>query len=182
MGVTVAILGLGLMGGSLGLALSGWQEGERVKGYDPHLPTAQRALQRKAVGEVTPSAQEAVEGSDIVFLAAPVSVVPGLIAEIASHLADHSIVLDLSSSREWIFSRISHLKGRLRLAGFHPMCGSARGGIDEARANLFAGAPILATPLSEDDGLKNTMRKVGGVLGGKVFFYPLLNMTGYAPW
>jgi len=182
MGMNVSILGLGLMGGSLGLALAGWKEREKVKGYDPDPRVLSKAGQRKAVNDTAASPREAVEGADVVFLAAPLTAVPALIAEITPHLEKHAVVLDLSSTREWICARVSHLAEQIQLSGFHPMCGSSRGGIEEARADLFAGAPILATPLCEKDTIKNVIRHLSDALGGRVFFYPQLSTTGSVHW
>jgi len=173
----VGIIGLGLMGGSLGLAMQDWPGKTLLLGYDLDPQSAQKALERGAVNQLCPSAEAVTEASDLLFIAVPVRTVPEILFRIAPHLKPDTIVFDLASSREWILQETAALAPELNYAGFHPMCGKERGGIGEARGTLYRNAPILVTPQNPPHRIAEMARRVITFLGGKVFFYTLANTT-----
>ncbi|MCS7154628.1 MAG: prephenate dehydrogenase/arogenate dehydrogenase family protein [Bacteroidetes bacterium] len=145
----VAILGTGLIGASLGLAIRRAQPEWIRVGYDE--PRALRlALERGAVQEAAPSAQKAVQEADLVVLAAPVGAIEELLRRIGPHLEDGALVTDtgsvkssvLASARRW-------LPPRAYFVGGHPMAGSERSGPEHAQAELFRGATYALCPLDE---------------------------------
>ena len=131
------IVGTGLIGGSIGLALRarGWH----VTGRDRDPTRAQRALELGALDEV---------GSDpdaeVTFIATPVSVVAGEAAQVTS---PGGIVTDVGSVKSGIVAAVAHP----RFVGGHPMAGSEQEGVDGADAELFQGATWVLTPTEETD-------------------------------
>jgi prephenate dehydrogenase len=146
----IALLGLGLMGGSLGLALRrAWPE-TVIAGFDPAPGVAQRALARDAVSIAAASVAEALGEARLVMIAAPTLAARSLLGEIAAawdSLAPDVAITDLCSVKqplsEWARAL---LPDPTRFAGGHPMCGSERAGIEAARADLFRGARWIITP------------------------------------
>jgi prephenate dehydrogenase len=151
-GMRVAIVGLGLMGGSLGQALGGFC-GRRV-GFDSDVGVAQRARSLGAVDEIAQTAEVAVRGADIVVIAVPVQSSIELIEAIAPTMQYGSLLTDLGSTKvEVVNAMTAHADGIL-VAGGHPMCGSDSGGIDRANGALYLGASWVVTPVgsgSESD-------------------------------
>lgn len=148
----VAVLGLGLMGGSLGLALRDARLAASVAGYDAEPGTAERAIERGAITEMCASPAAAVVGAELVVLAVPVLAERELLAAIAPALSPVAVVTDLGSTKrqvvEWAHELLS---GPLRFVGGHPMAGRERSGIEAASADLFRGAVWCLTPTPETD-------------------------------
>ncbi len=135
----VAILGVGLMGGSLGLALRARELALRIVGVDREPETLARAQARGAIQMGTTDPAEAVRDADCIVAAAPVGVIPDLLAQIAPHVRPDALVTDLGSTKARIVEVGTRLFGS-RFVGGHPMAGSEESGIRAARADLFAGA------------------------------------------
>src|SRR5689334_7043662 len=95
----VAILGLGLMGGSLGLALRAQALAQEVVGYDARPEVAMRAIEFGAVTGACDTVAEAVTGADLVVLAAPILALRDLLAEAGPHLGANAIISDLGSTK-----------------------------------------------------------------------------------
>ena len=148
----IAILGLGLIGGSLGHALRRAAGMEPTKtpaitGWDHNPAVVEAALQRGAIDRAAADAVSAVGAADLVVVAVPVLAVPEVLALIAPALGPQTIVTDVASTKTAICGWASGLLGP-RFVGGHPMAGSERGGITEARADLFDGAVYCLTPES----------------------------------
>ena len=141
----VAILGLGLMGASLGLALRG--KGVRVVGYNHSPANARTALERGAVDAVADSPAEAVAGASMVVLAAPVLTNIAFAEAIAGALAEGAIVTDMGSTKGEFCRRVSAAHPGMCLVGSHPVAGSEKQGAGAARAELFVGRRCVVTPL-----------------------------------
>ena len=148
----VAVLGLGLMGGSLGLALREKGLAASIAGYDAAPGTAERAIARGAIDEACSSPVEAVAGADLIVLAAPVLAERELLAAIASSLSPAAIVTDLGSTKRQVVEWARELlPGPSRFVGGHPMAGREQSGIEAASAGLFQGAVWCLTPAPEAD-------------------------------
>jgi prephenate dehydrogenase len=148
----VAVIGLGVIGGSFGMALKRLSDLPQVVGWSRRAETAPRAVERGAVDEAAPDARTAAKGADLVYIATPVGSVAELALEIAGELGPGAIITDGGSTKKSI---VQALAGRLpegvAYIGGHPMAGSERTGIDAARADLFDGAYYLLTPTDETD-------------------------------
>lgn len=147
---TVAIAGLGLMGGSLGLALRG--QVQRVIGVARRAGTVQQAL---AIGAIDAGCALLAEGAaeaDIVVLATPVSVILAQIEELGrlarqGRLRDGVVVTDMGSTKEQICDALERLPASVQPIGAHPMCGKESSGLEVAEADLYHGAPFVLCPL-----------------------------------
>jgi cyclohexadieny/prephenate dehydrogenase len=142
----VAVLGLGLMGGSLARALSGLAEGPRVVGWSPEASERSAALASGAVAEAAPDAEGAAEGADLVVLATPLAAACALAGRVAGILADDALVTDLVSLKRPVFEAARAAGLAERWVGAHPMCGGAEAGFAAGRADLYEGARVWVAP------------------------------------
>jgi prephenate dehydrogenase len=138
----VAIVGVGLMGGSLGLALAGARE---VVGVDPDGEALRVALAVGAVDRAAASLEEAAEGADVVVLAAPVPALAGLARRALAAAPEGCLVTDIGSAKAPLLAALSPAE-RERFIGGHPVCGTERTGVAFARRDLFRGATWFVTP------------------------------------
>ena len=147
-----AILGIGLIGGSFGLALKERGLAREVWGVGRRQSTLDAALKVGACDYATFDAIEAVEGADLVFLAAPVGQMRALCEEIAPHLAPQTLVTDGGSTKAQIVADCEAIfAGKARFVGGHPMAGSEKTGVEAARGDLFQGAKWILTPTGLTD-------------------------------
>ncbi len=161
----VAIIGLGLMGGSLGLALRAGQSAGQsafplastVVGYDAAPGVAERAQQRGALDFIAASAAEAVHAADLVVIATPTQAAEPTLRAIAAHLAPDVVVTDLCSVKAPLVALAGQaLEHPQRFVGGHPMAGLERVGIEAATADLYRGArwALTPTPQTAPDALQ----------------------------
>lgn len=141
----VAILGTGLIGGSMGLALHRSRPELTIVGYDPAPGEADRAKARGAVTEAAGSSAEAVDGARIVVLAMPVDRIPGECAALEAAVAPGATVTDVGSAKIEVVAQGERSFGA-RFVGGHPMAGSERHGVEAADEALFEGAWWILTP------------------------------------
>lgn len=134
-GKTVAIVGLGLMGSSLGLALRPY--GVRVIGVEPDGPTRDLALERGIVDVATAELAEGIVSADLVVLAAPVNAIVSLLDELPELCPEGCTVLDLGSTKKAIVAAMDQLPPSFRAVGGHPMCGKETSGPGAADGSLY---------------------------------------------
>jgi prephenate dehydrogenase len=143
----VALLGTGLIGGSIGLALRRLPEVEAVVAYDIDPGVAQRALERGAATATAGTPEEAVEGADVVFIAAPVRTIPELAARAITRLKPGAVITDVGSTKSRVVVEIEKsLPHGKTFIGGHPMAGTEHDGIDASEASLFDGSWWILTP------------------------------------
>lgn len=145
----IAVLGVGLIGGSIGLAARRRLEAE-VAGFDPDRGPLGRAVELGAVDRASQSVASAVEGAELVFCAAPVTALPGLVAEALDAAGDDAAVTDVGSVKRDV---IAALGSEGRFIGGHPLAGAETSGVENARADLFEGARWYLTPTQQTGGL-----------------------------
>jgi prephenate dehydrogenase len=145
----IAVLGVGLIGGSIGLAARHSLDAE-VAGYDPDRELLERALELGAIDRVGESVAAAVEGAELVFCAAPVAALPGLAAEALDAAGEDCAVTDVGSVKRDV---IAALGSESRFVGGHPLAGAETSGVENARADLFEGARWYLTPTQKTGGL-----------------------------
>ena len=141
----VAIIGTGLMGGSLGLALRREHEDLEIRGYDEDPAMAAAALDRGAITQRAGSAAEAVAGARLVALGVPVDRAPEVLDELSGAVEQDAVVTDLGSAKVEVVTHGTRLLGG-RFVGGHPMAGSERRGVEAASEGLFDGAWWILTP------------------------------------
>jgi prephenate dehydrogenase len=149
----IAIIGLGLMGGSLGLAIKRKKMADVVAGYARRARTRKQALAAGAVDEVFARPEPAVRHADLVVFCLPVAAIPALARICAPALAPRAVVTDVGSSKEEIVIRLEALmkSAGARFVGSHPIAGSERQGIDAASAGLYEKAAVILTPTGRTD-------------------------------
>jgi prephenate dehydrogenase len=144
----ITIIGTGLIGGSLGLALKKHGFTGPVIGYD-RAPVLERARQSGAIDEAREHISEAAHGSDVVVLATPVGSILDMIDRLAPALSAGAMLTDVGSTKVEILAHASKAFGKdvgeKFLAG-HPMAGKENSGIEFADADLFQGAGWFFTP------------------------------------
>lgn len=146
---SIAILGLGLLGGSLGLALERVFPRVKRHGYSHRQSTRAKALEAGTVDEVFASAAEAAGRADLVILASPISIFPDLLREIAPVLAPGSVVTDVGSTKRLPVKWAGEILPKtLEFIGSHPMAGSEQRGVEFARGDLFDNAQCIITPVA----------------------------------
>lgn len=166
-----AILGLGLMGGSLGLALKSRGLAKAVAGYSRNPESRRAALERGAADFVHDRPESAVMGADMVVACAPVLSLPDLVARCAAGLDRNAVVTDVGSAKAWVVPRIEKTVAGVCLGfvGSHPIAGGERRGIGAARADLFENAAVVVTPTpSTAPAAIARVRAFWGALGARV--------------
>lgn len=147
---TVAIAGLGLMGGSLGLALRGHVQ--RVVGVARRAETLQQAQDIGAIDAGYTTLAEGAAEADIVVLATPVSVILAQIEQLGrlarqGRLRAGVVITDMGSTKAQICDALDRLPASVQPIGAHPMCGKETSGLEAADAALYHGAPFVLCPL-----------------------------------
>lgn len=143
----VTIVGLGMIGSSLGLALKQLKVPPRILGHDNQYDAATQAQKLKAVDRVERNPLDAVAGSDLVIIATPVGAIPQLLETIAGALADGCVVTDTGSTKREVVRRAEEiLPSTVAFVGGHPMTGRNTAGVDRPDASIFQGATYCLTP------------------------------------
>jgi prephenate dehydrogenase len=137
----VAIVGLGLMGSSLALALKEAQPGTVVVGSDPDPMTLRKALDRGIV-ESASADLSVVDVADMVVVAVPILAMKNVFSNLRGRV-DNKMVTDMASTKESVMEWAA--ASGIELVGGHPMCGKEASGIDAADASIFQGAPWVLT-------------------------------------
>ena len=148
----VAVLGVGLIGGSIGLA-SRRRLDAQVSGFDLDAANVERALEVEALDHGAGSVAEAVEGADLVFCAAPVRALHDLVGAALEATGDEAVVTDVGSTKRELLDGLSGARGIDRFIGGHPLAGAETAGVGNARADLFEGARWYLTPTGEASGV-----------------------------
>lgn len=142
-----AVIGTGLMGGSLCMALREAGPVAEVIGYDLSPETRERAAELKIADEIAGAAAEAASGADLVFIATPAGSVVDTFLELRDALAPGALVSDIASTKLAITRGIEALlPGGVSYLGGHPMAGSEQSGIEYARPDLYTDAYYILTP------------------------------------
>ncbi len=143
---TVGIVGLGLMGGSLALALKGHCRALAGSDMDPQ--TIQAACRQGVVDVADPEPARALTGADVVILATPVPAILDQLDALPAIVPGPCIVMDVGSAKRSIVAKMNELPGRFDPVGAHPLCGKETLSLANAEAALYRGAPFFLTPLA----------------------------------
>ncbi len=145
----VAVLGVGLIGGSIGLAARK-RLGADVAGYDPDPSVAERAVELGAIDSAAGSIAEACENAEIVFCAAPVGALPELVRSALEASGTEAVVTDVGSTKRELVAQVGE---EPRFVGGHPLAGAETEGVASARDDLFDGARWYLTPTEKAEGI-----------------------------
>ncbi len=141
---TVAVVGLGLIGGSLARDLAA--QGVRVLGYDRDAATLRAALADGALAGALGPELERVEDADALVLAVPVGAARGVLAAVRSRLDDVALITDAGSTKRSVVAAAEALGLGGRFVGAHPLAGDHRSGWAASRTGLFRGARVFLCP------------------------------------
>jgi prephenate dehydrogenase len=149
----LAVFGVGLIGGSFALALKKRKAVARVVGIGRSRANLLAARRLGIIDEIAVNPAVAVQDADLVLLAVPLGQSASVLAQIAPHLAPHTIVTDAGSAkREVITSARRHLGAAFpRFVPAHPIAGTEKSGAQAAFADLFHGRDVIVTPEPETD-------------------------------
>ena len=145
----IAVLGVGLIGGSVGLAARERLDAE-VRGFDPDSGRLDRARELGAVSSAHGSVADAVDGAEIVFCAAPVAALPALVREALDAAGEDAAVTDVGSVKRELTAALG---SDPRFIGGHPLAGAETAGVENARTDLFDGARWYLTPTERTGGV-----------------------------
>jgi len=143
-GTQAAIIGLGLMGGSLALGMR--DRCRDLSALDPDPITRELAIREQIVTRISADPAEILPNADLVILAAPVSAILEFIPRLPDLHPGSPVVIDLGSTKSLVCQALSKLPHRFETVGGHPMCGKAVGGLQHAEASLFQDAAFAFTP------------------------------------
>ncbi len=186
---TVAIIGVGLIGGSIGMALKKLT-GIKIIGIGRHSYKLKRALELKAVDEITTNFCKGVKNADLVIIATPVDVIASTLMQILPCLKRGCIITDVGSVKRPIVDEVEKIiyEKPLFFIGGHPMAGSEQKGIDVANASIFNNSVCILTPSkkSSPQALK-TVQDLWQKIGVKVIKMPpskhdkIVSFTSHLP-
>jgi prephenate dehydrogenase len=149
----ITIIGNGLIGGSLGLALKKHKFTGRIVGSD-RAPVLERAKEKGAIDEGFPNPADAIHGSEIIVLATPVVAIIDLIERLGPAMSAKSLLVDVGSTKAEVMARATKAFGKnasQRFLASHPMAGREQSGVEFADPDLFQGAAWFFTPLPGQD-------------------------------
>lgn len=167
----LAVVGLGLLGGSVAKAVRERQLAREVVAVGRRMTSLRAALGEGVVDRATTELAEGLEGADFVVLATPVAAIEALLPKVWQVAADEVVVTDVGSTKTAIVRCAETLAAGRRLAfvGSHPMAGSELSGYAAARSDLFASALVIVTPTEATE--THTLKRVWGfweALGSRV--------------
>ena len=141
----IALIGLGLMSGSLALSLK--QRCRRLSAYDPDQTTLELARRQEIVHVADSDPAKILSEADLVILACPVPAIVDWLRRLPEYIQGTCIVLDIGSSKRTIVAAFESLPANFDPIGGHPICGRERLSLENAERFLYRDAPFVLTPL-----------------------------------
>ena len=171
----ITIIGVGLIGGSLGLALKEKKPNFKIVGIDKQ-KIIEIAITRGAIDEGTVNLEEGIKEADIVILATPVKTILGLLPKINPFLKRGCLVTDTGSTKGQVVERANEVLSKdVFFIGGHPMAGSEKYGIDSADPHLFQDKTYILTPTNKSNlvALEKTFSIIRMIGAKKLILDPL---------
>jgi prephenate dehydrogenase len=148
----VLIFGVGLIGGSLALALKKAGAVAHIVGVGRSQDSLDKALSLGVIDEAQTDIAKAMQGADVVVIATPVAQTPEILAAIAPHLQADTVITDAGSTKSdiaaYVATAAKHFTPALlnQFIGGHPIAGAEKSGVSAAKADLFTGKNVILTP------------------------------------
>lgn len=143
----ICILGMGFIGGSIGMTVRKKKLASHVFGISRKKETIRKALEKGAIDSGTTKLREGAADCDLLIIAVPVSIIPGMVKKAIPFLKRGSIITDVGSTKKKIVEEIDKLvPGNIGFVGSHPLAGSEKSGIDAATDSLFTKRTCIITP------------------------------------
>ena len=168
---TLALIGLGLIGGSLARALRAAGAVGSIHGFDADAAQMRAALELGVIDHSHPTAAAAVAGADLVVLAVPVLHTRTALAAIQPALKAHTIVTDVGSTKQSVLADVKKVFGHLpgTFVAAHPIAGTEKSGVAASFAELFRGKRLILTPHAQQDATAlATVRGLWEAAGSRV--------------
>lgn len=148
----VAIIGVGLIGGSFGMALKKRRLAREIVGIGRSVERLQRAVDLLAIDRFSTDLSTGVADADLVYVATPVGMEVEFIRQIASMVKPGCVITDAGSTKKEIVSVVEEsIPDSSRFVGGHPMAGSEQTGVEAGNPDLFVGATYVLTPTDRTD-------------------------------
>lgn len=149
----LVIFGVGLIGGSFALALKRRPQAPHIVGIGRSGESLQAALEQGAIDAIADSPAAALHDADVCLIAAPVAQTPDILRHITPHLAAHTIISDVGSTKMDVVQCARTLLGEKfrRFIPGHPIAGAEKSGVGAAHADLFVGRKVVLTPDADSD-------------------------------
>lgn len=167
----LAIIGLGLIGGSLARALRAAGRVAHIAAYDPDAEQGRRGLELGVIDTFAGSAAEAACGADVVVLAVPVLRTAEAAQAVRAGLSAEAILTDVGSTKVSVLADVARVFGTLppRFVAAHPIAGTERSGVAASRVELFRGHRVVLTPHAQQDAhALATVRALWESVGARV--------------
>lgn len=148
----LAIIGVGLIGSSLALALKQARAVEQVVGCGRNQANLQKGIELGVIDSLYDNVAEAVKGADVVVVAVPLGAMQGIFEQMSSIISDHAIVTDVGSTKGSVIeaARIGLGKRLNQFVPGHPIAGSEKSGVEAGLADLYQNRKVILTPLAEN--------------------------------
>jgi prephenate dehydrogenase len=171
----LAVVGVGLIGGSLALALKAAGAVGEVIGIGRGLANLEKALELGVVDRITRDMAEGVAEADLVFLATPVMTLPQVAAEVLSHMKQGAVLTDGGSVKEAVVGAIEPLLPEgVHFVPGHPIAGTEKSGAEAAFASLYQGRRCILTPTEKTaPGALDLVRQAWEAAGSEVVLMPV---------
>jgi len=167
----IAIVGVGLIGGSIGLAVKKQKIAKEVVGIGRRNISIKKALDKKSIDKGTLSIKDGLSGADLIIIATPVDKVMPKIKEIVKHAQKGAIIIDVNSTKEMVadYGDRAVKEREVFFVPTHPMAGSDQAGVTYAQKDLFEDSICIITPTrSTDKEALNVIRRFWEVIGADV--------------
>ncbi|MEA1940185.1 MAG: prephenate dehydrogenase/arogenate dehydrogenase family protein [Candidatus Caldatribacteriota bacterium] len=166
----ITIIGVGLIGGSLGMAIKAGCMNSRIVGVDK-LKIIEKAIALSVIDQGTDNLLEGIQNADLIIISTPIGTILKLLAEIAPHLKEKCLVTDTGSTKTEIMKEANRiLPSYVDFIGGHPMAGSEKFGIDAASIQLFKNKPYILIPRNKLN--QKALEKMYGIVN-MIGAYPL---------
>lgn len=144
----VGIIGMGVIGASLGMALRSSRPGISIAGRDVDIDTVKQAIEVGAIDEILDD--QRLAECDLIVIATPLRIIPQVVKDIKEKLKPGTIISDVGSVKGWVMQVFQqNLPGQIHIIGGHPMAGSEKSGLSAADKFLFQNAAYVLTPQSD---------------------------------
>lgn len=168
----VGVIGLGLIGGSLSLALKESGFADRIGGYDQSPEHADIALEKGIIDKIYTTQSELIRSSDLIILAMPVQTIAAVLPMVLDQIGPTQMVIDVGSTKGEIIQSVKNHPNRARFMATHPMAGTEFSGPEAALTHLFTGKVCVFCDREDtDEEVVNKVSEMYRGIGMNIVYY-----------